>query len=152
MPLLLIQLAWLYWLLAALCFIGLYAIAEGLNRLSYELWIKRTSSVKERGYVFGPYRNSVPAMVFLLLTLLVYAVVTYIGQVGYVFAWYAILVAIDVFLSPSNLVQLDPNGETRSVPHAVQFELLHIDLVMDAVIAALAVGATYLFLNAVVLA
>jgi hypothetical protein len=152
MPLFVTHSSWVYWALAAVCLFVLFAAAQILNRLSYELWIKRTSSVKERGYVFGPYRSSVPAMVFLLLTLLVYAVVTYIGQVGYVFAWYAILVAINVFLSPSNLVQLDPNGETRSVPHAVQFELLQIDLVMDAVIAALAVGATYLFLNAVVLA
>ena len=152
MPLLVTQSLLLYLLLAALCIFGLFAFCHFIvNRLFYELWIKRTSSVKGLGSLFGPYQVSIPAMVFLLLSLLVYAVATYLGQVGYVFAWYAILVAIDIFVSPSNLYQIDKTEAPRPVPPRVQFELLHIDLVMDALIAAIAVGATYLFQHAAVL-
>jgi len=152
MPILVIQSLWLYLLLATLCLVVLFAfIGFVLNRLVFEFWMKRTGSVASRGYIFGPYVVSVPAMVFLLLSLLVYAVATYLGQVGYVFAWYAIVAATDVFVSPFNLWQTDPTGKPGPMPPPVQFELLHIDLVVDAVIAVIAVGVAYLFQHAVVL-
>jgi hypothetical protein len=153
MPLLVTQSLWLYLPLAAVCLLGLFAfVGFVLNRLVFELWMKRTSSVKSRGYVFGPHVVSAPAMVFLLLSLLVYAVATYLGQVGYAFAWYAIVAAADIFASPLGLFQIDPTGKPSPMSPRVQKDLLHIDLVMDALIAAIAVGATYLFQHAVVLA
>jgi hypothetical protein len=62
------------------------------------------------------------------------------------------MAAVDIFASPQNLYRIDQTGEPKSMPPPVQVELLHIDLVIDAVIAASAVGATYLFLSAVALA
>ena len=153
MPILVRHSPWLYWLLATLCLFSLFAfIGFGLNRLVFEFWIKRTSSVKAKGYVFGPHLLSVPVTVFLFLSLLVYAIATYLGQFGYAFAWYAIVAATDIFASPLNLFQMDPTGAQTPAPPSIQRDLLHIDLVVDALIAASAVGATYLFLNVVVLA
>jgi hypothetical protein len=152
MPLLVTHSPWLYWFLAALCLVGLYTVCYFiLSRTFCELWIRRTSSVKAQGYIFGPSKISVPATVFLLLSLLVYATAAYLGQVGYAFAWYAILAAIDIFSSPLGLFHSDPTGAPRPLPPPVQTEILYIDLVTDALIAVSAVGATYLFLNAVVL-
>jgi hypothetical protein len=64
----------------------------------------------------------------------------------------AILVAIAVFASPLNLTLINRTGGQNAPPPAVQTELLYIDLVKGALIAASTIGATYLFLNAVVLA
>jgi len=118
-------------------------ITQALNLLSHEYWIKRTKSVKARGFIFGARTISVPATVFLLLSLLVYAVATYIGQVGYACAWYAILAARDICASPLNLFHSDQSGASMPLPPPVQTEVLYIDLVMDALIAILAVGVTY---------
>jgi hypothetical protein len=75
-------------------------------------------------------------MVFLLLTLLVYVVATYLGQFGYAFAWYAIVAAADIFASPMNLYEIDRNRAPRSVPPNIQLALLHIDLALNAVAPA----------------
>ena len=65
MPMLVTHSPWLYWLRNPLSFSLFAFIGFGLNRLVFEFWIKRTSSVKAKGYVFGPHLLSVPVTVFL---------------------------------------------------------------------------------------
>jgi len=45
---------------------------------------------------------------------LIYSTAAYFGQFGYVFAWYGIIAAIDIFVARFNIYKTDKKGERNS--------------------------------------
>jgi hypothetical protein len=148
MPLLVLHDLWLYLLSAALAFILLFLFCEVvLDNWITKSWLR---------VLYGPgssagFLQSSPVIAFNLLSFVVYGVAAYFGQLGYAFGWYAVVVATDIFVSQYTLTRDDESGNAGPLAPHDQAGVILISLVHDAIVAALVVGATLFFLQAVVL-
>lgn len=148
-PLLELSNPWLYWLIAVVGLILLFLFDQiVIYGVVPSFWIRWLYG---RPIVFQGIRRASPIMAFNVVSLVVYVVATSLGEFGYAFAWYGIVVATDIFISRFSVTVMDQDGKTSPVASDLQSALILIDLVLDAIVAALIVGLTVLFLQAVVL-